>query len=47
MRWALAISPVNYPLFFMHLSNVAAQLNEATRHYRYTYYQSKKIDGSC
>lgn len=35
MRWALAISPVNYPLFFMHFSNVVAQLSEATRHYRY------------
>jgi len=35
MRWALAIRPVNYPLFFMHTINVFAQGNEAFRHYSY------------
>ena len=32
MRWALAISPTNYPLFICHVANEAAQLTQLTRY---------------
>jgi len=32
MRWALAISPVNYPLFVCHLCNEAVQLTQLGRY---------------
>eukprot|EP00300_Choanocystis_sp_HF-7_P000763 c1062_g1_i1.p1 GENE.c1062_g1_i1~~c1062_g1_i1.p1 ORF type:complete len:165 (+),score=18.06 c1062_g1_i1:33-497(+) len=33
MRWSLAISPANYPLFICHVCNEAAQLFQLFRHY--------------
>jgi hypothetical protein len=32
MRWSLAISPPNYPLFLMHVTNIFAQGNQVRRY---------------
>jgi len=45
MRWALAISPANYPLLICHISNEAVQLFQLGRWANAKYGQKASADG--
>jgi len=36
MRWALAVSPANYPLLLCHVANEAVQLTQLGRYFAAT-----------
>lgn len=42
MRWALAITPPNYPLLICHMSNEAVQIVQLYRHYDAKWSQAEK-----